>query len=324
MEIPQLAYRHNVIVPSIIKTLLRIGIKFNQCKNDLQQRNDKSEHESRDSGESSSLEAELEDDESKLADKEDMERQLAKTLLWQFESTWSTPLVAASALDDLYGSTTSHPAWIRKGLAQIGCGTESGIWQSSGWTVMKELQQKLRGMSKLKELIASLGRKPVVKGNEHQKMPPQRKGNFVGVAHSPHSPTGIERPNSLSIICLRFMFIEVSGIRQSNSFEGLLPSEAMLLVNNNLRTDKCSNVTSRQGRNNLLFRVRMAERLLRSYELTGLEEQLSQPKRKPWRNMQMMPITPGGPIIVCLDTSWSMLIEQDIAKAGSCYYFIGH
>lgn len=67
----------------------------------------------------------------------------------------------------------------------------------------------------------------------------------------------------------------------------------------------------------LLFRARMAERMLSSYDVTGWEDELSQPKRKPWRSMPLLPTSSGGPIIVCLDTSYSMTGPRErLAKAG--------
>ena len=52
---------------------------------------------------------------------------------------------------------------------------------------------------------------------------------------------------------------------------------------------------------------------------TWREERLSRPKLRPWRSMQVLPTSVGGPvIIVCLDTSWRSMTgpRERLAKAG--------
>ncbi len=58
--------------------------------------------------------------------------------------------------------------------------------------------------------------------------------------------------------------LELTGIRRSNTIEGLLPSEMMLLAKENNHSSE-----NHASRSRLLFRVRMAERLLSSYEISG-------------------------------------------------------
>ena len=63
-----------------------------------------------------------------------------------------------------------------------------------------------------------------------------------------------------------------------------------------------------------LFLARLAGRGLLSYELTGWEETRAQPRRS--RHKPRRPVGPGGPIVVCLDTSWSMAGPREtLAKA---------
>ena len=58
------------------------------------------------------------------------------------------------------------------------------------------------------------------------------------------------------------------------------------------------------------------EKLLGSYENSGWIEQHSLPKPKPWKYYQKLPTSTGGPIIICLDTSWSMSgPRESLAKA---------
>ena len=100
---------------------------------------------------------------------------------------------------------------------------------------------------------------------------------------------------------------DLSGIRRANSFEMLLPSETMLLSPRS---------AERSRRPKLLFLAKYAEAQLRSYEMTGWVEAFSRSKRKPWNHFTRLPVTTGGPIIVCLDTSYSMAgPREQLAKA---------
>lgn len=56
----------------------------------------------------------------------------------------------------------------------------------------------------------------------------------------------------------------------------------------------------------LLFLSKLVESQLSSYEISSYDDILSTPKKKPWKYFEKMPVQAGGPIIVCLDTSWSM------------------
>ena len=217
MQIPELAERHKEIIPSIIKNILAMSTEFKQ------KAQERHEDELRRDAEQNIYEEQLdyinldlfttmdEDDDDKYGNnnskateessdslppwqreqQDTFEQQvMAQNILRQFESTWSTPLTALAAIDDIFGATTPLPSWIRSGQAQIGCGVESGLWQHSGWQQMRELQTLLRNMTELRSLVSSLGKRPAVDGDEKRKMPPQRDGTNPGVSRSPYTPTG--------------------------------------------------------------------------------------------------------------------------------------
>jgi hypothetical protein len=94
----------------------------------------------------------------------------------------------------------------------------------------------------------------------------------------------------------------VTGIALSGNPSEMLPSEAVLL-RQRLGVDDKGKPSSTVLRR--LFLAKMAESKLQSYELSGWADVPSIPRTKPLY-LNRLPSAPGGPIIVCLDTSWSM------------------
>ena len=181
-----------------MKNLLEIAAEFNQ-KNDApssQVDNDDSTYSDEYSIFDSTQDDENEVESNALmrefaeSQQQKWQQELAQSLLSRFERQWATPLTAIAAIDELFGTSAVLPSWIRKEQAQIGCGLESGIWQNSGWTKMRELQTLLRNMPELRKLVSSLGKRPTVEGKDKKAMPPQRQGLNHGVARSSFAPTG--------------------------------------------------------------------------------------------------------------------------------------
>jgi uncharacterized protein with von Willebrand factor type A (vWA) domain len=84
----------------------------------------------------------------------------------------------------------------------------------------------------------------------------------------------------------------VSGLTLSSSLSEMLPSEAVLL--------KSSSPALRR-----LFLAKKVESKLLGYQMSGWTDIPSVP-RSNVNSKSRMPSGPGGPLIVCLDTSWSM------------------
>lgn len=85
-----------------------------------------------------------------------------------------------------------------------------------------------------------------------------------------------------------------SGLRPSGDLSRMLPSEAVLL-------------RSSLGTLRRLFLARKAESSLLGYEMSGWADVPTSPPPPPRRRRRRrLPSSPGGPIVVCLDTSHSM------------------
>ena len=146
--------------------------------------------------------------------------------------------------------------------------------------MIPQLQRRLSEMSELRDLVRSLGKRPAAEGKESQRFPPQTR--------APRSALGVE---------LDPMNREsVQGITLTNSLSEMLPSEAVLL--------KGSPALRR------LFFAKKIESRLFGYDISGYSDVPSKPKTR--RSLKKLPSAPGGPIIVCLDTSFSMTGDREV------------
>jgi hypothetical protein len=72
-----------------------------------------------------------------------------------------------------------------------GFGLFDGIWQHTGWRQLQELQERLKHMPELKQMIFSLGNRPSISGSKLRKIPPQIEGDIIGVSQTTLTPSGI-------------------------------------------------------------------------------------------------------------------------------------
>ena len=169
----------------------------------------------------------------------------------------------------------------------LGFGVNDGIWTHSGWEQIPMLQRQLQELPELQELVRNLGRRPSAKDSD-------RMNKFTPRKQDPDGGLGAEFDPQIRE--------SVTGITLSSNLSEMLPSEAVLLRGSKpvLRT---------------LFLAKWVESKLISYELSGYVDVPSVPRTRPlYRNR--LPSAPGGPIIVCLDTSWSMSgSRENLAKA---------
>jgi MoxR-like ATPase len=212
------------------------------------------------------------DDAAMIPDATQLQQQqmlLAEQIAGSFHQQWAGLVTGVSILDKLLGTTTSNS------LIQA-AGLQDGIWEHSGWKQIPQLQQQIARMPQLKALVNQLGRRPTVTNNTSNKLEkfaPRRL-----------HPTGGR--GALLDINSRDT---VHGITLSSSLSQMIPSEAVLLRLPAFRT---------------LFLAKFAESKLLSYQYSGWADVPSisltnQPRHR-------MPSSRAGPIVVCLDTSWSM------------------
>mmetsp|Transcript_23552 Transcript_23552/g.49358 ORF Transcript_23552/g.49358 Transcript_23552/m.49358 type:complete len:1294 (+) Transcript_23552:86-3967(+) len=209
---------------------------------------------------------------------------LAKTVASDVFQEWGGVVRGVSLLDKVFGY--NHGLLDLQG--DVGFGIEDGVWQHNGWQPMPALQKQLASMPELRDLLSLLGRRPTARGKEMRKFRPRKRSasmeDMKGVEIDPIDPTS------------------VSGLTLSGNLATMLPNEAVLLR---------SSMKSLRW----LFLAKKAEEKLLSYELSGWTDVPTKNMRKPRRSVHL-PAASGGPLIICLDTSWSMTgLREILAKS---------
>jgi Mg-chelatase subunit ChlD len=150
---------------------------------------------------------------------------------------------------------------------------------------MRMLQKKVEEMSELKVMIQGLGRRQSAQGRLRKRYPPMKASavGALGVARNPLLPT------------------DMTDMHYSDSLSNLMLCDAMLLKGS--------------SRLRKMFLARYAARGLSSYLYSDWHDEPSRPVLKR-RHTSRLPTAVGGPIIICIDTSWSMAGPREaLAKA---------
>ena len=244
----------------------------------------------------SELEVELEDinddgsasapgDAGKDDDSSGFAEDLVENMLQKFEDQWAPAMEALDTAQEAFDDIEP----LLEGPE--GFDASAAVWHNTGWKQLQSLKKKLENLKELRELVRSLGRGG---GKGPIRRAPQqvyKSGMPLGVIRSEESPE------------------ETRGLTRSGDISRMLPSEARLLASGWPKGDmkKGSKACRR------LFLARRAERTLLSYERAGWVD--DQPSRVTGR-LELRPASEMGPIIVCLDTSASMLGPREtVAKS---------
>ena len=354
LNLPMLTRRHSELIPSVIRSVLDLLIEYYN-KLPIQKDEDSKTVEESNQNE---IEYYINQNQqtivldSNTSSEHSTKEELMESLVNQFQKAWEPPLSGLSSLDELYGydhgllsfhsdqtinsntNDLSNDMKMARSSGAIdqmqgkakpttstnGFGLFDSVWKHTGWKSLRNIQNNLKDMKELKDLLRLLGKRPSVQGRDLKTYPPQYESTKdkspLGVARSSYSPT------------------ETTGVKKSDQLEGLLPCEAMLLsssaasssafsssisdVDNTAEVEEVKVDTNRNHhrRRKLLFLAKRAEKLLSSYERTGWIDEYSLPTRRKTRHQVDLPVVTGGPIIICLDTSWSMLgSRENLAKA---------
>jgi len=301
LSLPHITSKHPELISTVLKNLVEMVLEYEKKLEEKTKQNqekggkddEKEDYEIPDD----SLPSSAPGSEEQL---ESFKEDLSKILLRRFEQKWAPPLSGLQTLDEIYGADHNLLSTLDNSQDEVGGGMGSGsggfglfdgIWKSDGWTIIKGLQERLSELKELRELVSALGRRASVRGNVLKSFPPQLL--------DPTAPLGVARDARVKD--------ELSAMRRSDSLEMLLPAETMLLSRKS---------AERSRKPKLLFLSRLAEKTLQSYEMDGWAEEFSRSRRKPWRHFDKLPVTTGGPIILCLDTSYSMVgPREQLAKA---------
>eukprot|EP00547_Thalassionema_nitzschioides_P008787 CAMPEP_0194228370 /NCGR_PEP_ID=MMETSP0156-20130528/43337_1 /TAXON_ID=33649 /ORGANISM="Thalassionema nitzschioides, Strain L26-B" /LENGTH=1110 /DNA_ID=CAMNT_0038960881 /DNA_START=537 /DNA_END=3871 /DNA_ORIENTATION=- len=266
---------HQNIVDAVLIAIFRIVIDFQEKQQIIFAEDDSYSqyarateiHNQQDIGESSTDE----DIGRTIVDKLD---RVAEDLSTEFFDKFETIIVGVNSLDRLFGPDHNL---LHFDEDSVDFGLEDGIWQHSGWEVFPSLQRELQSMKELRDMVKDLGRRPTADKSQG------RLQKFV--------PRKLDSEGSMGARFDLYSRTSVSGLTLSSNLAQMLPSEAVMLR---------GSPTFRR-----LFMAKRIESKLLSYQLSDWVDMLSVPIENP-KYLSRLPSGLGGPIIVCLDTSWSM------------------
>jgi uncharacterized protein with von Willebrand factor type A (vWA) domain len=204
-------------------------------------------------------------------------KELVRELMEDFKSDWEP------AVDKLDKAAKAFEGLDLDDLAEgpDGFDITKGLWQQTGWKELDSLRKKLEELRELRDLVRSLGRGAGRGPLRRAPRQRERAGMPVGLVRSPLEPE------------------ETNGLCRSDDISRMLPSEMALIANG-----------SRPAR--LLHFARRVERTLLSYERVGWAEEPAVTTE----GTEIRPAAECGPIILCLDTSGSMMgARETVAKA---------
>jgi hypothetical protein len=283
LQLPRFVLRHPDTIFSVLLSMLQLTVEFMEESQagDEKLEGDEPPPEARADGEYTESKKHEHDD----GPRQDLEV-LADDLAGDMLAQLGGVIGGVQTLDQLFGVQHGLLDVAGQGGGGGGYGLHDGIWQHSGWRAIPHLQRRLAMMPELQRLMTQLGRRPTAQGDSMHKFSPQ-----------------ILAPDStLSVQIDPAARASVNGLTLSSSLTEMVPSEAMLL--------RSSSPTLRR-----LFLAKKVEAKLLSYELSGWTETPANPRPRP-RYLQRLPSAPGGPLILCLDTSWSMTgAREQLAKA---------
>lgn len=209
--------------------------------------------------------------------KEKEKKEMVEKMMEDFKEQWEP------AVDKLEKASKAFEGLDLNDLTEgpEGFDLSKGLWQVTGWEEMEKLRKKLQDLKELRDIVRSLGR-----GSGRgplKRAPRQRERNRFpeGLTRSPMEPE------------------QTSGLTRSDDISRVLPAELQLLAM------KDSAAARR------LHFARRAERTLATYERVGWAETPAVTVE----GFETRPAAECGPIIVCLDTSGSMMgARETVAK----------
>ncbi|CAB9501051.1 ATPase RavA [Seminavis robusta] len=319
LQFPRFVLRHPDTIDAVLTSLLQMTAQFKNSAKEQQelqelqrqqQREDVEEDEEEDwdilqdrwtdyDDDDASLEEETEqstsDQHAELSSEE--QEELAISIVAEgLTAQWGGVISGVQALDQLFGMDHGLLDSSNNNNNANGFGLHDGVWKHSGWKLLPSLQREIAVMPELhvRALIQQLGRRPTAEQSDaiHKFVP--RKPDQEGALGAQYDPT---------------IRSSIRGITLSGSLSEMLPSEAMLLVERKQQQQSDRKPLRR------LFLAKLAENKLFSYESSGWQDvpSITHPKS---RHLTRLPSAPGGPILICLDTSWSMTGRREqLSKA---------
>ena len=213
--------------------------------------------------------------------------EIAQRLVEEFKAAWDP------VIDKLDAAAKAFEGFDLSDLSdeRHGFDRSAGVWHATGWKELDSLRRKLEHLRELRDLVRNLGRGS---GRGPLRRAPRQEAQRnapAGVVRSPEAPE------------------ETRGLTRSDDLGRMLPSEATLLA---LARPSPDGRRPAPPAARLLHFARRAERSLLSYERVGWVDEPAASRR----GTEVRPAAECGPILLCLDTSGSMMgARETVAKA---------
>ncbi|GFH55543.1 hypothetical protein CTEN210_12019 [Chaetoceros tenuissimus] len=307
LELPRFVSKHPETLSSVLLTVIKLTFQYMATVNEYLEEQMEEEQDDyfdeydlfQDYTEYEEEEPVQDENENEITLSDAQLESIAQDVANELQNKWKDVVTGVTLLDEMFGydhgllDVFAQDDGDGLGGSTLGFGIEDGIWKNSGWKEIPALQKQISSMHELKDLMNNIGRRPTAENsNEIRKFAPRKlqKDGSMGAQFDPSSKESI------------------SGITRSSNLAEMLPSEAV-----GLRVKVDGSNSSKALRR--LFLAKMAESKLLSYERSGWEDVPSVPQTRPLYQKRM-PSATGGPIIICLDTSYSMTGSREtLSKA---------
>eukprot|EP00435_Cladocopium_sp_Y103_P074566 s219_g49.t1 len=294
--LPQLVKKYPKLVDPLMASLLEIEEQFHEemqeveaqksedPSDDAEAADAEGQQQSDGTGDSDEASDGENGDESQKDGKEDQSNEIREAVGQKLMEKLSEELGpvadAINAADSAFGAGAGQG--MVDGMEGDGFGLGQGQWHQSLSDDQNEellqLAKIMRASPELRELLRNLGRRSAVRGPLH-KLPEEiwYESGPEGVIRSPAAPA------------------EATGVTLSGNWDTMLPSEAQLLAAKSpmLRT---------------LHHARRIEQSLLCYDRSSWLQDDS----KTTGRSEIRPLGKAGPLIVCLDTSGSMMGDREL------------
>ena len=238
LQLPRMAMRHPEMIPILLRSIVRKTIDYvKQCEQQQHQLNDDNNNDDDEEDDEydyffyqefgSESDNNNDDDDTTVSSGPAIidTKEIAQTIAANFVKEWTNVVTGIGQLDAVFGY--SETDFLLKDDDNDnnnddtnGFGLSDGIWSHTGWKVLADIQNQLLTMDELQQLMKKLGRRPTAEDKHDGKYEKfsKRKRSSMGGLGPEFDPY--------------FRKESMTGLTLSNNLSEMLPSEAILLLDN--------------------------------------------------------------------------------------------
>ena len=210
---------------------------------------------------------------------QDKLREATRSLEASAQEAWHENIAHWTSIEAIFGELAS--------FIGVGYDLSRSILKMTGWENVEKMHKLVAQLPQIQQIVRALGRM-----HTRENAQGATEKVLTQVSRVIEERTRIEIPQART---------ETKGITRSADIPRMLPSEAMLLRHPQFRK---------------LWKLRLLERSLATYKVTGFGEQAQRRESTEAQEIERHQKLERGPIMLCLDTSGSMQgTPEFVAKA---------